>query len=107
VRVPSPAPRVDSAERPLEPWNDPASARVESRDQHQRESGSFLRRGRRGGPRGGVVLRFSGALFGERYQSGQLGRAVNPLAHAFGGSNPPLSTRDLHKGVSSGNSSVG
>ena len=30
--------------------------------------------------------------FGERYQSGQLGRAVNPLSFDFGGSNPPLST---------------
>ena len=28
----------------------------------------------------------------ERYPSGQRGRAVNPLAFAYGGSNPPLST---------------
>jgi hypothetical protein len=27
-----------------------------------------------------------------RFQSGQMGRAVNPLASAFGGSNPPLPT---------------
>lgn len=29
----------------------------------------------------------------ERYRSGQTGQTVNLLAHAFGGSNPPLSTR--------------
>ena len=34
----------------------------------------------------------------ERYQSGQMGRAVNPLALAFGGSNPPLSTTRIGSG---------
>lgn len=27
-----------------------------------------------------------------RYQSGQMGRTVNPLSYDFGGSNPPLPT---------------
>ncbi len=35
-----------------------------------------------------------------RYQSGQMGRAVNPLRKRFGGSNPSLP-------ISGGNSSVG
>jgi hypothetical protein len=33
-----------------------------------------------------------GARVTERYRSGQTGQTVNLLAHAFGGSNPPLST---------------
>ena len=37
-----------------------------------------------------------------RYQSGQTGRAVNPLEKSFGGSNPPLPTIAV-----CGNSSVG
>lgn len=38
----------------------------------------------------------------ERYRSGQPGQTVNLLAYAYGGSNPPLSTRHQR-----GNSSAG
>ncbi len=47
----------------------------------------------------------------ERYRSGQTGQTVNLLAHAFGGSNPPLSTTrsdelgDRCDGAGSGNGS--
>ena len=34
----------------------------------------------------------------ERYRSGQTGQTVNLLAHAFGGSNPPLSTTETSLG---------
>ncbi len=44
-----------------------------------------------------------------RYQSGQLGRTVNPLSYDFAGSNPALPTVDLHMEYEekSGRSSVG
>lgn len=42
-----------------------------------------------------------GKLIMGRYQSGQMGRAVNPLRERFGGSNPSLPI------VKCGNSSVG
>src|SRR5690606_32487457 len=35
----------------------------------------------------------------ERYRSGQTGQTVNLLAHAFGGSNPPLSTTKRKAGA--------
>ena len=56
--------------------------------------GSSCRRGQSGG-RGGrcSCLRLCiWPVSGERYQSGQMGRAVNPLFHDFEGSNPSLST---------------
>ena len=40
-----------------------------------------------------------------RYPSGQRGQTVNLLAHAFGGSNPPLPTT-VHQGRKRGNSSA-
>src|SRR5574342_151920 len=50
-----------------------------------------IQRGRRshtGGSSGGGTAPDAG-----RYPSGQRGQTVNLLAHAFGGSNPPLPTR--------------
>ena len=35
---------------------------------------------------------FLGSIFMGSYQSGQMGRTVNPLSFDFGGSNPPLPT---------------
>ncbi len=43
--------------------------------------------------RSGVQIPPPALRYVEGYPSGQRGRTVNPLAEAFGGSNPPPSTR--------------
>ena len=45
-----------------------------------------------------VLHRLSGSYAG-RYPSGQRGRAVNPLALAYGASNPPLPTMIPEGGI--------
>ena len=52
-----------------------------------------------GGPEGRVDLSFVPILSelrrAEGFRSGQTGLTVNQVANAFGGSNPPPSTKDL------------
>ena len=57
-----------------------------------------VRSERRAGEPGAVRPFFRRGFFEERYRSGQTEQTVNLLAHAFGGSNPPLSTTRKRSG---------